>query len=123
MAGFISTTLLERHTHFEGCPALAFANGREGFTALLDRIRAYVPLQQAFVLVEKTGHYHLALLGFLQEQGLSVHVMHVQRRRATRQAPDTVVLLSNTQAIPVVPSAVPYEVGRGGNNPSKALGQ
>jgi len=82
VAGFISTTLLERHTHFEGCPALAFANGREGFTALLDRIRAYVPLQQAFVLLEKTGHYHLALLGFLPEQGLSVHVMHVQRRSA-----------------------------------------
>ena len=28
LAGFVSTTLLERHERFEACPALAFENSR-----------------------------------------------------------------------------------------------
>jgi len=31
VAGFISSTLLQRHQRFESCPALSFANSREGF--------------------------------------------------------------------------------------------
>ncbi len=30
VAGFVSTTLLERHQRFEACPALAFEQAREG---------------------------------------------------------------------------------------------
>jgi hypothetical protein len=30
VAGFVSTTLLERHQRFEACPALVLENSREG---------------------------------------------------------------------------------------------
>jgi transposase len=80
LAGFVSTTLLRRHTRYEGCPALAFEQSREGFRLLVDRIREYVPLEQCFILVEKTGHYHLALVQYLQELDISVYMIHVQRR-------------------------------------------
>jgi transposase len=79
-AGFVSNTLLERHQRFEGCPVLKFDNSREGFRQLVDRIRFYVPLEQCFVLLEKTGHYHKALEQYLLELDISVYVMHVQSR-------------------------------------------
>jgi hypothetical protein len=56
VAGFVSRTLLSRHERFEGCPVLAFEQSREGFRTLVDRIQTYVPLPQAYVMVEKTGH-------------------------------------------------------------------
>jgi hypothetical protein len=37
VAGFVSKTLLERHQHFENCPAFTFEQSREGFRALVDR--------------------------------------------------------------------------------------
>lgn len=80
LAGFVSTTLLQRHEHFEGCPVLRFTNTREGFRELVDRLRAYVPLEQCFVLLEKTGHYQNALVDYLLELDLSVYLMHVHRR-------------------------------------------
>lgn len=80
VAGFVSKTLLERHTRFEACPALTFENSREGFRLLLERIREYTALEQVFVLMERTGHYHKALLQFLQECDIPVYLMHVQTR-------------------------------------------
>ncbi len=80
IAGFVSKTLLVRHERFEGCPVLAFEQSREGFRALVDRIQTYVPLAQAYVMVEKTGHYHKALVQYLQELDVSVYVIHVQER-------------------------------------------
>src|SRR5262245_8682909 len=62
LAGFVSTTLLQRHERFAGCPVLRFTNTREGFREWVDRLRAYVPLEQGFVLREKTGHYQNALV-------------------------------------------------------------
>jgi hypothetical protein len=56
VAGFLSTTLLERHGRFEGCPVLTFANSREGFGSLVARLEAYTPLEQVYVLLEKAGH-------------------------------------------------------------------
>ncbi len=50
VAGFVSPTLLSRHQRFEHCPALSFENSREGFRALVDRIRTYVPLTQVYVV-------------------------------------------------------------------------
>src|SRR5712691_11183514 len=38
VAGFVSKTLLQRYERFEACPALAFAQSREGFRTLIDRI-------------------------------------------------------------------------------------
>lgn len=82
VAGFLSTTLLTRHQRFEHCPALTFENSRAGFRALVDRIRAYVPLTQVYCLLEVTGHYHRALLQYVQELDIPVYMMHVQKRQA-----------------------------------------
>ncbi len=79
-AGFVSATLLERHQRFEACPALAFENSREGFRALVERIRRYAVLDHCFVLMEKTGHYHRALQQYLQELDIPVYLVHVQER-------------------------------------------
>ena len=76
VAGFISSTLLTRHQRFEHCPALAFDNSREGVRSLIDRIKTYVPLTQVQALLEVTGHYHRALLQYLQEQDIPVYVIH-----------------------------------------------
>ena len=78
VAGFISKTLLERHTHFESCPAFIFEQSREGFRAFVERIRAYCPLAQCFILMEQTGHYHRPLLHYLLELDLPVYVIHIQ---------------------------------------------
>ena len=80
VAGFVSTTLLERHQRFEACPALVLENSREGFRTLIERMHSYVPLEQVFVLLEHTGHYHRALVEYLQELDISVFVMPVQKR-------------------------------------------
>ena len=82
VSGFVSKTLLERHKHFEHCPAFLFEQSREGFRAFVERIRAYCPLEQCFILMEQTGHYHKALLQYLLELDLPVYVMHVQRRES-----------------------------------------
>lgn len=80
IAGFVSQTLLKRHIRFENCPILAFEQSREGFRTLVERIRAYTPIDQCFVLLEKTGHYHHALVQYLQELDVSVYLIHVQTR-------------------------------------------
>ncbi|GHO86307.1 IS110 family transposase [Dictyobacter formicarum] len=80
VAGFVSLTLLERHQRFEACPTLAFENSREGFSALVERIRTLAPFEHCFALVEKTGHYHKALIQYLQELDIPVYLMHVQER-------------------------------------------
>jgi transposase len=82
VAGFISRTLLARYQRFESCPALTFAQSREGFRALAERIREYVPLTQVYVLLEVTGHYHRGLVQYLHELDIAVYLMHVQKRQA-----------------------------------------
>ncbi|SRR5579875_59507 len=81
VAGFLSTTLLARHQRFEHCPALSFENSREGFRSLIDRMKTYVPLVQIQVLLEVTGHYHRALMQYLQDLDIPVYIIHVQKRR------------------------------------------
>jgi len=80
VAGFLSQTLLERHQHFEHCPAFIFEQSREGFRAFVERIRTYCPLEHCFILMEQTGHYHRNLQQYLLEFDLPVYVMHVQSR-------------------------------------------
>lgn len=80
IAGFVSPTLLQRHERFEGCPVLRFDNTREGFCQLVDRLQDYVPREQCFVLLEKTGHYQNALVDYLLALDVSVYLIHVQRR-------------------------------------------
>jgi transposase len=82
VAGFLSKTLLERHQHFEHCPAFTFEQSQEGFRAFVERIQAYSPLEQCFILMEQTGHYHRPLLQYLVEVDLPVFVIHIQRRQA-----------------------------------------
>ena len=86
VAGFLSSTLLARHQRFEHGPALAFDNSREGFRSLIDRIQTYVPLTQVQALLEVTGHYHRALLQYLQELDIPVYIIHgLQAARGTSQ--------------------------------------
>jgi transposase len=80
VAGFLSTTLLVRHRRFEHCPALSFENSREGYYSLVERIKTFVPLTQVQVLLEVTGHYHRALMQYLQDLGIPVYIIHVQKR-------------------------------------------
>jgi transposase len=80
LAGFVSAGLLVRYERFDGCPVLAFDNSREGFRRLIDRIQTLCPLEQAYVMLEKTGHYHVALVDYLLEQDLSVSLVHVHAR-------------------------------------------
>ncbi len=82
VAGFVSQSLFARHQRFESCPALSFANSREGFRALADRLQTYVPLTQVYALLEVTGHYHKALVQYLHELDVPVYLMHVQKRQA-----------------------------------------
>src|SRR2546421_6814885 len=49
--------------------------------SLIDRIRMFVPLTQVQALLEVTGHYHRALLQYLQELAIPVFVIHVQKRQ------------------------------------------
>jgi transposase len=55
-------------------------NSREGFHALVERIQTFVPLTQVQVLLEVTGHYHRALMHYLQDLGVPVYIIHVQKR-------------------------------------------
>jgi transposase len=80
LAGFLSRTLLARHERFEGCPTFAFEQSREGFRSFVDRLREYVPLEQAMVLLEHTGHYHRLLEQYLIEMDITVYRVHVQKR-------------------------------------------
>lgn len=80
VAGFLSTTLLFRHRRFEHCPALSFENSRAGFHALVERIQTFVPVTQVQILLEATGHYHRALMQYLQDLMIPVYILHVQKR-------------------------------------------
>ena len=80
VAGFLSRTLLQRHERFEGCPTLAFDQSREGFRAFVDGIRELVPIEQATVLLEHTGHYHKNLEQYLLDLDITVYRIHVQER-------------------------------------------
>ena len=82
VAGFVSTTLLERYQRFEACPALVLENSREGVRTLIERIGSYVPLEQVSVLLKHTGHSHRALVEYLQELAISVSLIPVQERPA-----------------------------------------
>src|SRR5260370_17017900 len=81
VAGFVSRTLLARYQRFESCPALTFAQSREGFRALAERIREYVPLTQVYVLLEVTAHYHRGLVQYLHDLDIPAYLMHVQNRQ------------------------------------------
>lgn len=89
VAGFLSQTLLTRHQRFEHCPALSFENSREGFRLLIERMQTFVPLTQIQVLLEVTGHYHRALMQYLQDLGIPVSIIHVQKRREGLLKSDT----------------------------------
>ena len=67
-------TLLNRHRRFEHCPALSFENSREGLRTLIDRIKTSAPLIQVQIVLEVMGHYHQALLHYLQEQDIAKSV-------------------------------------------------
>src|SRR6266567_1522920 len=84
VAGFISRTLLERHQHFENCPAFIFEQSREGFRAFVECIRTYCPLEHCFILYVRYNQKRLFLtrimytpssipLFFLRETSWIIH--------------------------------------------------
>ncbi len=77
----------KRHvrTHPHNCPDSA--HGIPKFT-LVERMRELAPLEHYTVLLEKTGHYHKAILQFLQELDLPVYVTHVQQRPSAMMKTD-----------------------------------
>jgi transposase len=74
-AAFVSAHLIEAHKRAVGCPTLKFDNSAEGFELLLSTIRQYADGGAAAILLERTGHYGLALEEFLhkQEEGLQLY--------------------------------------------------
>lgn len=80
MAGFLSGALLGKHRRFQECPTLAFENSRSGYERLLAAIDTHGSLFTCYVILEKTGHYHKALQQYLQEHGIIVYNIHIQKR-------------------------------------------
>jgi transposase len=79
VAGFVSASMLAMR-RFDQCPTFSLENSRAGFEALLMEMKKYGALEHCMVLVEKTGHYGLALEQFLQQHGITLYKVHVQRR-------------------------------------------
>ncbi len=84
----VSVSLLERHGTFERCPVFVVPNNRDGFHQLLEHIQTHGPAQRCVVLVESTGHYHRLLVDYLQEQGIPVYWMHVNRKPSRLEKTD-----------------------------------
>jgi len=80
VAAFYSTYLQRSVGHYSACPTLPFTNSRLDFERLAGELQRYAPLSQWRVLMERTGHYHLPLLQYLQEQGIQCYTVHVQKR-------------------------------------------
>lgn len=80
VAAFLSSFLLRKCKRYTNCPTIPIKNIRLDFERLVHEMLLYAPLEQITVVMEKTGHYHLALLQYLQERGLSVYLVHVQKR-------------------------------------------
>jgi len=81
VAGFLARTLVERHQHFENCPAFLFEQSREGFRAFVERIRAYC-------LGDKTNlQYRTATLDNINAE-IDLAALNFGRKRAeaTREA-------------------------------------
>lgn len=80
IAAFLSPPLLTKHKRFDRCPTLAFPNERQGFEELITVMSSHVALEDCAVLLEHTGHYHLALMRYLQERGIAVFVTNATKR-------------------------------------------
>jgi len=78
---FISKTLLQRYKHFPKCPARKIGQSRAEIEAMLQQVRAIVPLSRVAVLMEETGHYHRALAETLMEEGVSVYVIGIHAKK------------------------------------------
>jgi transposase len=77
---FQSKFLLQKNGHHSACPAFPFKNSRLDFEILVREMQLYAPLDQCIVVMERTGHYHLALLQYLLEKGIEVYLLHVQKK-------------------------------------------
>ena len=85
----MSQVLLERHQRFEACPALAFENSREGFQALVERMRALAPLEHYTVLLVKNGPLPQSSSTIPSRfEDIPVFVMHVQERPSAMMKTD-----------------------------------
>lgn len=80
VAAFYSAYLQRKYGHYTAIPTIPVANSRLDFERLVAQIQLHAPLDRCIVIMEKTGHYHLPLLQYFQEQGIEVYLVHVQKR-------------------------------------------
>lgn len=85
VAGFSAPELLAHYKRFQRCPWISFENSRRGFEQLVEAMRSYADLGNCVVLMERTGHYHLALLQYLQEQGIATYELHAHKRMSKQK--------------------------------------
>lgn len=96
VAGFVSTSLLKQHRRFDACPTVIFKNDRQGFDGLIKNMQSFAALETCAVLLENTGHYHRALLQYLQEHNVRTYIIHA-RKKMSKQKTDKrdALLLAN----------------------------
>lgn len=77
----ISEALLASHKQrYEKCPVKKIENNRVGFERLLSIIKQYTEPAQCHILLERTGHYGLALEQFLTELDCKLYRIRAQGR-------------------------------------------
>jgi len=86
VAALLSPSLLAQYGTADRCPTLIFAQSRPGFVKLLAVMTLYASPCECAVLVEDTGHYGRALEQYLQEKGVEVYRIHVQREKRKQKS-------------------------------------
>ena len=104
VGAFLSQELLTRHKRYSACPTLPIPNTRAGFDKLRETIEKYSTPGETCVLLERTGHYGVAIIQFLQEYGIAIYRMQVRKRHGwdktdVKDAQALSVLLYNTVAM------------------------
>lgn len=74
--------------HYSLCPTRKFNNSRLDFERLVETMQHYAPLSNCNVLMERTGHYHLALMHYLQERGIKAYEVHASKKSSKKLKSD-----------------------------------
>ena len=68
----------------------SFSNNKDGFDSLLDLLKPYSK-KSILIGMEDTGHYHLALLKFLLNNGFSVALINPKTTDLTRRLEGNII--------------------------------
>jgi transposase len=80
VAAFLSEALLHKHKRYESCPTLGIKQSRADFETLLRKMCQHAPPEHCHILMERTGHYGVALEQFLQEHGCHLYRINPGKR-------------------------------------------